>query len=98
MPTTNRNLEKVGEIDGYLVVAGTIEKGDYWLKVQKEIMPSTDPTTLLPLGKKVNPNGRVHPIYPKERVLFLYKGDFPDIEKGDEVTVQEVALRRQTSR
>lgn len=89
LPTTNRNLEKVGEVDGYLVVAGTIEKGDYWLKVQKEIMPSTDPTTLLPLGKKVNPNGRVHPIYPKERVLFLYKGDFPDIEKGDEVTVQK---------
>ena len=85
LPTTDRALEKVGEIGDYIVVAGTIYKGDYWLKVQKEILPSIDPTSLLLLGKTVNPEGRVHPIYPGERVLFLYREDLPVQNTADKV-------------
>ena len=50
---------------------------------------STDQRLCFLLEKINRMNGTS--IYPKERVLFLYK-DFPDIEKGDGVTVQKRSL------
>lgn len=67
----SREIEKTGSHQGYDILSIPIVKGDYWLLIQHELLPDSPEFILLKMGREINPNRLLHPIYPGERLKFV---------------------------
>jgi len=85
---TSRDVEIKGESFGYDIVAIKIVKDEYWLKIQKQLIPDVPEWILLKMGKEINGKQQLHPIYDGNVLLFLAdKGYF---NQEAEVPVENV--------